>query len=98
MATQKAYKAPHPVYIGGVYYKPDEIFVTDNPKGEGWEEVSKGEKAATEAEQDIPGDPPLESLDLSALRAVAVTKHVNPDGLNKKDLIAAVKAANEPKL
>lgn len=97
-SNPKAYKAPQPVYVDGVYYKPGEIFVTDKPKGEGWDAVDKAEKAATEAAQEIPGDPPLESLPLESLKAVAVTKRVNPEGLSKKDLIAAIKAANEPKL
>lgn len=96
--TMKSYKAPHPVYTGGVFYKPGEVFVTDEPKGEQWELVSKAEKAAFDASEDIPGDPPLESLGIEALRAVAVTKHVDPTGLSKKDLISAIKAANEPKL
>lgn len=98
MSAPKAFKAPHPVYVGGVYYKPGEIFVTDDTKGEGWVAVGQAEKAATEASQDIPGDPPLDSLGVDALRAVAVTKHVNPEGLSKKDLISAIKAANEPHL
>ncbi|MCW2405039.1 hypothetical protein M2336_001668 [Sphingobium sp. B1D7B] len=94
----KSYKAPHDVYVGGKYYKAGEIFVTTEPKGDKWEDVGKAEKAATDAEQPIPGDAPIESLDLAALKALAATKHVNPEGMNKKDLIAAIKAANEPKL
>lgn len=96
--TIKIYKSTQPVYIGSVYYKPGEPFTTDAAKGKDWTEVTKKEKAAFDAEQPIPGDPPLESLSLEALKAVAVTKHVNPEGLNKKDLITAIKAANEPSL
>lgn len=93
-----AYKAPHPVYVDGQYFKPGEPFVTASDPGEKWEKIDKAELAATEAAETIPGDPPLESLGLEALRAVAVTKHVDPIGLSKKDLLAAIKAANEPHL
>lgn len=96
--SMKSYTSTQPTTAGGVYTKPGDVFVTDAPKARHWSEVSKAEKAAIEAAEPIPGDPPLESLDLSALKAVAVTKKVNPDGLDKKGLIAAIKAAHEPKL
>lgn len=92
------YTSTQPAYIDGKYFKPGEPFVTDAPKLPEWKAIDKGEKAAIDAAQDIPGDPPLESLGIEALRAVAVTEKVNPEGLSKKDLIAAIKAANEPKL
>lgn len=98
MAKLTTYTSTQPAYIDGKYFKPGEPFVTDAPKLPEWTAISKAEKAATDAAQDLPGDPPLESLSLDALKAVAVTKHVNPEGLNKKDLISAIKAANEPKL
>lgn len=93
-----AYTAPHAVYQGGKLYAPGEPFVTDDTPGEKWEKVGKAEKAAADGAHYDPGDPPLESLGLEALKAVAITKKVNPDGLDKKGLIAAIKAANEPKL
>lgn len=94
----KAYKAPHPVYVGNVYYKPGEVFVTTDKPGEKWEEVTKAEVAATQASEKVPGDAPLEKLAGAALDAVAVVKHVDPTGLSKKDKVGAIKAANEPKL
>lgn len=95
----KKYKAPHPVYTGGRLYNPGEIFVTAEEPGREWEEVSTAEKRAQDASDPLmQGDPPLESLSLEALKAVAVTKRVNPEGLNKKDLLAAIKAADEPAL
>lgn len=94
----KTYTSTMPAYVDGKYYQPGEPFVTDAPKGKDWSEISKVEKAAADAAQDDPGDPPLEKLSLEALKAVAVTKKVNPEGLNKGELITAIKAANEPKL
>lgn len=91
-------KKSGPVYVDSVFYKAGEPFTTSQPEGEGWERVSPVEVAAAEAQNPVPADVPLETLDLSALRAFAATKHVNSDGLNKKDLIAAIKAANEPAL
>ena len=94
----KAYTAPHPVYTAGVYTKPGEVFVTDAPKGEEWEEVTTAEKAAIEASQPYSGDPPIEKLSQPALEAVAVSKGVNPTGVKGKKLVDAIKAADEPRL
>ncbi len=95
----KTYKAPHDVFVDGQYVKAGVPFTTTAEKGEKWEDISKAEKAAAEAAQPgAPMDPPLENLDLPALRAVAFDKNVNSEGLGKKDLIAAIKAANEPRL
>jgi len=95
----KAYTAPHDVFTADQYTKAGEVFVTDAPKGEKWEEKTTAEVHAIDASTDkVPGDPPLESLSVDALKAVAVTKHVNPEGMNKKELITAIKAASEPRL
>ncbi len=95
-----AYTAPHDVYVEGKYTPAGEVFVTDEPKGEKWESKTPGEAHTIQAStEQVPNDPPLESLDVSALKAVAVTKNVNVTGLNSKaDLITAIKAANEPRL
>jgi len=99
MAKQpKTYTAPHPVYVDRQYFKANRPFSTTAEKGENWEELSKVEQRVADAQQDIPGDVPLETLDLAGLRAVAVEKRVNPEGLSKKDLITAIKAASESKL
>lgn len=96
----KAYTAPHDVYVEKQYFKAGEPFVTDEPKGKDWEAKTPGEVHAIEASTEkVPNDPPLEDLDISALKAVAVTKNVNTTDLKTKaDLITAIKAANEPRL
>lgn len=95
----KAYISTSDTYVGGRYFKAGEPFVTDEPKGNDWEAVDDAAKAAAEAAQPLgAGDPPLESMDLSALKAFAATKNVRADGLNKDELLAAIRAANEPKL
>lgn len=98
-ATQpKAYTAPHDVHTAGIYTKAGDVFVTDAPKGEGWEEKTPAEAHIIEGAGEVTKDPPLESLAVQALKAVAVTKNVNVTGLNKGQLIDAIKAANEPTL
>lgn len=95
----KAYTAPHDVYASGIYTQAGIVFVTADTKGEHWEEKTPAEAHIIEgATNDIPKDPPLESLGVEALKAVAVTKNVNVTGLNKQQLIDAIKAANEPAL
>lgn len=98
MTTQpKTYTSTQPVDLGDEgYYRAGQPFTTAKPKGDTWEEVSKVEKAVLDAQQEIKGDVPLEALDLSALRAFAATKGVNPKGLGKDDLITAIKAADDP--
>lgn len=83
----------------GKLYAPGSPFVTSAPAAEAWTPVSTGEKAAAEASGGMGGgDAPLEALPLAALQAIAVEKHVNPNGLKKPELITAIKAANEPAL
>lgn len=95
----KAYTAPEPVYTAGIWTKPGDVFVTDAEPNENWTEVKPKDAQAIQASTErVPADVPLEGLDIVALRAVAVTKNVNPEGMAKKDLIAAIKAANEPAL
>lgn len=96
----KSYTAPHDVYVEKQYFKAGEPFVTDEPKGELWEEKSPKEVHQIEASTEkVPNDPPLEGLSVEALKAVAVTKNVNVTDLKTKDdLITAIKAANEPRL
>lgn len=95
----KAYTAPHDVYTAGVYTPAGKVFVTDADKGELWEEKTPEEAHTIQAStEQVPSDAPLESLGVEALKAVAVTKNVNVTGMNKKQLIDAIKAANEPAL
>jgi hypothetical protein len=101
-ATQpKSYTAPHDVYVDNRYYKAGEVFVTAAPKGEEWEEVTPKEAAAIEAATDlIPDDAQFEAAGLEALQAYALIKRVPIAEISKdrKALMAAIKAANEPKL
>lgn len=95
----KSYVADRDVYVDHKYYKVGEPFVTTAPKGDGWEEKTPEEVHIIEASvNQFPADPPLEGLGLEALRAVAVTKNVNTTDLSKKQLIDAIKAADEPRL
>ena len=95
----KAYVSDADVYVDGRYYKLGEVFVTGQPKGDTWEEVSPKVAAAIQASTDrVPDDANLEGADKSALQAVAIIKHVNITGLDKPALITAIKAADAPKL
>lgn len=98
-AKPKAYTSTSPVYTGGRYYKPGEAFVTDAKKGEDWTAIDEAEKAAIDASQPFgAGDPSLEAMELASLKALAAEKKVNVAGLDRDELITAIKAANEPRL
>lgn len=97
------YKSPEPVYVDGIYHNANTPFTTATDPNENWEKLSGGEKAAMEAaDKTLNVQPSLEELDLSALRALAATKNVEStvDGksLPKRELITAIKAADEPTL
>ena len=95
----KAYTADRDVYQDNVYTKAGEVFVTNAPKGEGWTERKPAEVAAIEASTNlVPDQPSLEAASKSALQAVAIIKNVSIVGLDKPELIDAIKAANEPRL
>lgn len=96
----KAYTAPHPVYLGSVFTNAGDVFVTDLPAEDTWEERSTGEVAAIDASSKEPGgkDADLNALAVPALQALAATKGVHTKGLDKAELITAIKAADEPKL
>jgi hypothetical protein len=88
-----------PAYIGGVLYKAGEPFVTADTPPDGAEKISVAEKAAIDAADPLTHDDvAMETLSVSELRAVAATKKVDFEGLNKKELLAAIKAADEPAL
>jgi len=97
------YKAPHAVYVDNILHPASEPFTTTATPGEKWEKISAGEKVAAEAaSKTIDTQPSLDDLDTTALKALAATKNVATvaDGktLSRKDLIAAIKAVDEPKL
>lgn len=95
----KTYTATQDVYVGNVYYKAGQPFTTADDAADFWTEVDPTDanimKASTEK---VPGDAPLEGLNVSALQAVAVTKNINTTDMDKDQLITAIKAANEPAL
>ena len=98
MAKQpKTYTAPHAVYTGGKLYNPGERFTTYDRPGKQWDDLSSGRKAmADPAKPGVRPDADHEGMTLAALQTVAVSKRVNPKGLSKAEVIAAIKAANEP--
>lgn len=100
MSEPKTYTAPHAVFTGGNMFRPGEPFTTSEKKGKEWDLVSKKEKAAIEAsDKTLREEPALEELEFAALQAIAVEKNVDPTGLKKKaDLIALIRAADEPRL
>lgn len=95
----KMYTATKDVYVGSTYYKAGEPFVTTDDAADFWTEIDhetgQTMKAALEK---VPGDAPLDGLSVDALQAVAVTKNINVTGMDKDQLITAIKAANEPAL
>lgn len=98
-ADPKAYTATVDVYTAGVYTKAGEVFVTDAEPLDTWTEKTPEEAQTIDASQNaVPADVPLEGLSDEALEAIAVTKNVNPTGMNSDQLITAIKAANEPAL
>lgn len=95
----KAYISPEDVQTARAYHKAGDVFVTDVDPNDNWTEVKPSEAAAIQASTEkVPMDVPLENQPLDALRALALTKNVDPSGLSKKDLITAIKAADEPAL
>lgn len=96
-----AYTAPHDVYVSGIYTKAGDVFVTDADAEDSWiPKDPKDVQAIQASTQQVPGDPPLENLDVAALQAIATTKNVNTAGIesDKDALITAIKAAQEPAL
>jgi hypothetical protein len=95
----KTYTANQDVYVGGRYYKAGSPFTTADEPAEFWKEVDPETAAIDKASLNkIPGDAPLEGMELAALQAVAATKHIDTTGMDKDQLITAIKAANEPAL
>lgn len=97
----KAYTSTSPTYVGGELVRAGEVFVTDDPKGGDWHEVAAKEAAAIEAATNlVPDDAQFDEASVEALQAYALFKHVPIVGIAKdrKALITAIKAANEPKL
>lgn len=95
----KAYTAPEDVHTAGAYHKAGDVFVTDAEPNDNWTEVKPADAHAMQASTEkVPADVPLENQSLDALRALALTLKVDPTGMSKRELVAAIKAANEPSL
>lgn len=96
--ARKAYTAPHDVYVDKRYYKAGEVFVTDKKKGEKWVAVTKAEKAAIQASEPLGQMSVDESMPKASLIAIAAERGIETKGLSVKQLVAAIKAADEPAL
>ena len=96
-ATPKTYKALADGFDGKRYITAGETFTTTIKKGSWMEEVGKEDKAARAASVAASTtdrqDPDYDKLSLDALKAIAAEKGVPFEGLNQKDLAAAVRAA-----
>lgn len=95
----QAYTAPHDVYVEGQYFKAGEVFVTNDKPADDWEKHTPAEAHIIQGATVKTGtDVPIEGLGTEALKAVAVTKGVNPEGMGKEDLKTGIKAAKENRL
>jgi hypothetical protein len=97
MAKQpKTYTAPHAVYTGGKLYNPGERFTTYDRPGKEWNDLSRVGKGAVDTPRSrTPPDMDHEAMTLAAVQAVAATQRVNPKGLSKAEVIAAIRAVNQ---
>lgn len=97
----KWYTSTAPTTAGGGYSKPGDPFFTNAAKSEEWTEHTPKEVVAIDAATNpIPDDAQFDAASVEALQAYALVKHVAIVGIEKdrKALITAIKAANEPKL
>ena len=101
MAKAKTYRAIERGYDGKKLREVGEIFTTDIEKGSWMEEVGDDGKAIQAAEiaasQSERADPDYESLNKTALTAIAAEKGVPHDGLTKAELVDALNAVNRGK-
>ena len=96
-----AYTTDHDVYVDGLYVKAGFVFVTNAAPEDSWVKRDPDEVSAIQASTiEVPPDVDISKFDLSALLALAAEKHVVTSGIekDKKALITAIKAAQEPAL
>ncbi len=100
MTNPKTYISTSPVYQGSTYYRPGEPFTTAEPKNADWELADPVERAAAEAASKTDHqDVDLDALGVPELKALAASKGVNLGEVKSKaDIIAVIKAADEPAL
>lgn len=95
----QAYTSTQDVYVEGQYFKAGQVFVTDDAPADHWEKHTPAEAHIIQASTEKVGtDAPIEGLGTEALKAVAVTKGVNPEGMSKEDLKTGIKSAKENRL
>lgn len=97
----KTYTSTTATYVGGELVPAGKVFSTTDPKGSDWSEVTDKEAAAIEASTNlVPDDAQFDEAGIEALQAYALMKNVPIIGIakNRKALISAIKAANEPAL
>ncbi len=100
MKQPKTYTAPHAVYTGGEYYPAGTPFTTAEEKGAAWQESDPRTRAAAAA-ADPRGhaDVDLTKLDVAALKAHAAAQGIDVGPAKKaEDILAVIRAADEPKL
>lgn len=101
MATKlKTFRSAEYAQVDGRLFPPGTPFTTAQKPAKGWEEINAAEAAAASGSQPMgSGAPALDSLSPDALKALAVERGVNIDGLTKKaDIITALNASYEPHL
>jgi hypothetical protein len=99
-ATQRGY-AVDPISHAGALIEPGELVPANIPVSDEWmEPVKKGDRALAGALEEGADphkkDVDLTKLDKAALQALAAERGINVDGLGPKDLITAIKAADDP--
>lgn len=95
----KSYTSTQDVYVEKQYFPAGKVFVTDDEPADHWTEVTPAQAHIIQASTEKTGtDAPIESLGTEALKAVAVTKGVNPTDMSKDELKTGIKAAKENRL
>jgi hypothetical protein len=97
--SPKAYISETDVYTAGKFTKAGDVFVTEADANDDWTEVDPATRNIIDAStQKVPADVPLDQMSDEALQGMAASKHVNTDGMDREQLITAIKAVNEPHL
>jgi hypothetical protein len=99
-ATERGYAIDGGGKGAGQLVEAGELVPAGVAVGSWMEPVKKGDRAlldaVEEAQEPIKRDVDLTQLTMAALQAMAAERGVNVKGLNKDDLITAIKAADDP--
>lgn len=94
-----SYRAKERGYIRGELKEPGEIFSAENFTGKWAEPLNKTEakvaRASEEALSQQPDDVEIQNLAPEALQAMCAERGIDPKGLNKKQMVNAIKAARD---